>query len=337
MMTSRETYALPAHVQRFFAEWLIDWKEASPHTVASYRDTFRLLLGYASRQLGRQPTDLSVTDIDAELVAGFLSNIEHGRNNSIRTRNVRRSAIRGFFRFAALREPALLLHCQQVLAIPAKRQNKRTVDFLDREESAALLAAPDLSTAIGRRDRTLLLVALQTGLRVSELIGLDVGDVVLDLSCQAHVQCRGKGRKERATPLRSDTVTVLEEWLRERSGAPHEPLFVSNRKQRFSRDGIERIVRKYARLAATACPSLKNKRVSPHTLRHSAAMELLHSGVSFTVIALWLGHESAETTQIYLHADLQIKKQAMDRTRPTNVPGDVYRPGDRLLAFLDSL
>lgn len=336
-MTSRETHALPAHVQRFFAEWLIDRKEASPHTVASYRDTFRLLLGYASRQLGRQPTEMSVTDIDAELVAGFLSHVERSRNNSIRTRNVRRSAIRGFFRFVALHEPALLLQCQQVLAIPAKRQVIRTVEFLDREESAALIAAPDLSTAIGRRDRTLLLVALQTGLRVSELIGLDVGDVVLDPSCQAHVQCRGKGRKERATPLRSDTVKALDEWLRERSGAPREPLFVSNRKQRFSRDGIERIVRKYARLASAACPSLKDKRVSPHTLRHSAAMELLRSGVSCTVIALWLGHESAETTQIYLHADMQLKKQAMDRTRPSNVHEGVYRPGDRLLAFLNSL
>ena len=336
-MTACENHALSAHVQRFFAERLIAQKDASPHTVASYRDTFRLLLDYATRQLGRQPTDLSVTDIDAELVAGFLSFVEDTRKNGIRTRNVRRSAIRGFFRFVAIHEPALLLHCQRVLAIPAKREDKRTVDFLDRMESAALLATPDLSTWIGRRDRNLLLVALQTGLRVSELIGLNIGDVVLHHSSQAYVQCRGKGRKERATPLRSDSVEALTEWLRERAGTPEEPLFVSNRKRRFSRDGIERIVRKYARLAAETCPSLRNKRISPHTLRHSAAMDLLRSGVSCTVIALWLGHESTQTTQVYLHADMQIKRQAMDRTRPTDVPEGVYRPNDQLLAFLNAL
>ena len=184
-MTVRDIRAcLPAHVQRFFADWLIAQREASPHTVASYRDTFRLLLAYASRQLARQPTDLSVTDIDADLVAGFLAFVEDGRNNGVRTRNVRRAAIRGFFRFVAIREPALLLHCQRVLAIPAKRETKRTVDFLERAEAAALLAMPDLSTWIGRRDRNLLLVALQTGLRVSELIGLNVGDVVLGPLCQ---------------------------------------------------------------------------------------------------------------------------------------------------------
>ena len=206
-MTVRDIRAsLPAHVQRFFADWLIAQREASPHTVASYRDTFRLLLAYASRQLGRQPTDLSVTDIDADLVAGFLAFVEDSRNNGVRTRNVRRAAIRGFFRFVAIRDPALLLHCQRVLAIPAKRETKRTVDFVERAEAAALLAMPDLSTWIGRRDRNLLLVALQTGLRVSELIGLNVGDVVLGPSRQPHVRCRGKGRKERATPLSTCTV-----------------------------------------------------------------------------------------------------------------------------------
>lgn len=336
-MTARENHALPAHVQRFFAERLIAQKEASPHTVASYRDTFRLLLDYASRQLARQPTDLLVTDIDANLVAGFLSFVEDTRKNGVRTRNVRRSAIRSFFHFVASREPALLLHCQQILAIPAKRQDKRTVDFLDRAEAAALLATPDLSTSIGRRDRNLLLLALQTGLRVSELIGLNIGDVVLDPPRQAHVQCHGKGRKERGTPLRHDSVTALTDWLPERAGAPDAPLFVSNRKRRFSRDGIERIVRKYVRLAADICPSLRNKRVSPHTLRHTAAMELLRSGVSCTVIALWLGHESVETTQVYLHADMRIKKQAMDRTKPVNVPEGLYRPDDQLLAYLNAL
>ncbi len=336
-MRSSNPYALPGYVQRFFTERLLDQKNASPHTVASYRDSFRLLLDYASRQLGRQPADLLVTDISANLVAGFLSDLENHRNNAVSTRNVRRSAIRKFFQFVATQEPALLLHCGQVLAIPAKQQDRRTVDFLEPAESAALLAAPDRSTWIGRRDRTMLLLALQTGLRVSELISLNIQDIVFQSASQGYVQCQGKGRKHRATPLRTDSIQALKPWLRERGGQPHEPLFVSNRQGRFSRDGIERIVRKYSRIAAKDCPSLKDKKVSPHTLRHSAAMNLLRSGVGCTVIALWLGHESAETTQIYLHADMEIKKQAMDQTRPTNVPEGIYRPDDDLLAFLQAL
>lgn len=336
-MTIYDNHALPAHVQRFFSERLIAQMEASDHTVASYRDTFRLLLKYASGRLLREPTDLLVTDIDADLVTGFLSHVEHGRENGIRTRNLRRSAIRGFFRYIAICEPALLLHCRQVLAIPAKRERKRTIDFLDPQESAALIAAPDLSTWIGRRDRTLLLVALQTGLRVSELIGLNIGDILLAPQSKAHVHCRGKGRKERATPLRRDSIQALSGWLRERGGAPDQPLFVSNRQGRFSRDEIERIVRKYALIASETCPSLKGKRVTPHCMRHSAAMDLLRSKVDCTVIALWLGHESVETTQVYLHADMEIKKQAMDQTRPASVPKGIYRPGDELLAYLDSL
>ncbi len=331
------TYALPAYVQRFFADRLIAQQGASPHTVASYRDTFRLLLNYTCEQVGREPTDLLVTDIDADLVARFLCFIEDSRQNSPRTRNARRSTIRAFFRFVAVREPALLYHCQQVLTIPAKRHDKRMIDYLDRGECAALLAAPDLSTWIGRRDRTLLLVALQTGLRVSEPIGLNVGDVVLEPQSQAHVHCRGKGRKERATPLRADSVQALRGWLGETAAAPDRPLFVSTRRGRFSRDGIERIVRKYARMASGTCPTLKSKRVSPHTLRHSAAMELLRSGVGCTVIALWLGHETVETTQIYLHADMQIKKDAMDRTRPVDIPEGIYRPDDQLMTFLEAL
>ena len=336
-MTSPMTFPLPVHVKNFFLGRLIVQMEASEHTVRSYRDSFNLLLAYASRELGREPDELLVTDIDAELVAGFLSHIENERNSSIRTRNIRRAAIRSFFRHVATREPALLHQCQQVLAIPAKRQEKRPLEFLDREESAALLAMPDLSTWIGRRDRTLLLVALQTGLRVSELIGLNVGDVVLVPESRAHVHCLGKGRKERATPLREDSIKALTEWLRERGGGPDDPLFVTNRKGRFSRDGIERIVRKYARMAEEVQPSLKDKRISPHTLRHACAMDMLRRDVGCTVIALWLGHEDVETTRIYLHADMEIKKQAMDRTRPTDVPAGVYRPGDQLLAFLGSL
>ncbi len=329
--------SLPAYVQGFFADRLIAQMQASLHTVASYRDTFRLLLGYASQQLDRAPTELLVTDIDSDLVARFLNFIEENRHNSARTRNTRRSAIRAFFRFVATREPALLHHCQLVLAIPAKRHDQRTIDFLDRTEGAALLAAPDLSTWHGRRDRTLLLVTLQTGLRVSELIALNIDNVVLEPQANAHVHCRGKGRKERATPLRSDCVKALRDWLEERAATPDQPLFVSNRRGRFSRDGIERIVCKYARQAASTCPTLKNKRISPHTLRYSAAMDLLRSGVGCPVIALWLGHESVETTQVYLHADMQMKKEAMDLTRPADLPKGSYRPDDALMAFLEAL
>ncbi len=336
-MNPLEAHALPAHAQSFFSDRLIHQKAVSPHTVTSYRDTFRLLLDYTCQQTGRLPTDLFVTDLDADMVSGFLSHLENHRNNGVRTRNTRRAAIVSFFQYIAIREPALLLHCQQVLAIPAKRQTKRPIDFLDSTESDALLSAPDLSTWIGRRDRTILLVALQTGLRVSELICLNIGDVVLDPPSQAAVQCMGKGRKQRATPLRGDSRAALSQWLRENTGEPDRPLFVSNRQKRFSRDGIERIVHKYTRMAAQTCPALRDKRISPHTLRHTAAMELLRSGVSCTVIALWLGHESVETTQIYLHADMEIKKQAMDQTRPTEVPEGTYQPGDALLAYLDGL
>ncbi len=318
-------YDLSFYIQRFFMDYLINQKHASVNTVASYRETFRLLIQYAADCLSRQPMNMCVADIDAILVSNFLSYIEEYRGSSISTRNQRRLVIRSFFRFVAMQEPALLLHCQRVLAIPAKRHDKRIIDFLEPAESAALLAAPDITTWIGRRDRTLLLVALQTGLRVSELIGLNVGDITLKPREKAYLQCYGKGRKQRLTPLRSDSIVALTEWLQERgTKIPDEPLFISNRQGRLSRDGIERIVRKYCTIATETCPSLLDKRVSPHTLRHTAAMDLLRNGVGCTVIALWLGHESVETTQVYLHADMEIKKRAMDQTRPMEVSEGVY-------------
>ena len=329
--------ALPALVQMFFCEHLINRKRVSPHTVRSYRDTFRLLLEYTGETLGSKPVDMMVTDLDSDLIGDFLSHVESSRGNGASTRNLRLSAIRSFFHFVSIRHPEILHHCQQVLAIPAKRHDKRLIDFLEPAESAALLAMPDTTTWIGRRDRTLLLVALQTGLRVSELIALTIGDVTLVPKSEAHVRCMGKGRKERATPLRSDCVDALSQWIREGAAGPDDPLFISNRRGRFSCDAVERIVRKYTRMAAKTCPSLDEKRVSPHTLRHTAAMELLRSGVGCTVIALWLGHESVETTQMYLHADMEIKRQAMDRTRPMEVPEGVYQPDDEVLTFLHSL
>jgi site-specific recombinase XerD len=330
-----KTHPLPTYLQRFFTERLGMQLRASPNTIASYRDTFRLLLKFAADRLQRSPTELQMVDIDADLVGQFLTEIESKRGNSARSRNTRLSAIRSFFQYVAVNEPQLLHHCQRVLAMPAKRHEKRVMDYLSRSEIEAVIAAPDLSTWYGRRDRALLLLALQTGLRISELINLSCSDIMLGTG--AHVRCMGKGRKERATPIRKDSIKVLRDWLSERNGADSDPVFISNRGEHLSRDAVEQIVRRHARTAAAQCPSLKKKRVTPHVLRHSAAMQLLQNGVDRTVIALWLGHESVETTQMYIHADIQMKEKAMARTRPVKAPAGRYRPADKLLAFLESL
>ena len=322
-------------LQRFFTDHLATGLRASPHTIASYRDTFRLLLNYASDQLSHMPTDLTFEDLDANLVGRFLSFVETARGNGVRSRNTRLSAIRSFFKYVATHEPQLVHHCHRILSIPAKKYERTTLTYLNRPEMAALVAAPDSSTWCGRRDRTLLVLALQTGLRVSELINLSRGDIVFGTG--AHVRCMGKGRKERATPLRKDSVDALRSWLTERPGNDGDPLFTSIRGGRLSRDAVERIVQKYTALATKVCPSLKDKRVTPHVLRHAAAMTLLQSGVDCSVIALWLGHESIETTQIYLHADLQLKEKAMNQTKPVDVPAGRYQPPDEVMTFLEAL
>jgi len=325
----------PALLQRFFTERLCTQMEASPNTIVSYRDAFRLLLRFACERTGKAPTRLRIEDLDADLIGDFLLHVETSRQNGARSRNTRLSAIRSFFRFHAISEPAHLLQCQQILAMPGKRYVKRSVTFLDRNEIAALLAAPDRSIWSGRRDHAILLVALQTGLRASELIGLRCRDVVLGKG--AHLRCDGKGRKERCTPLRRDTVSLLERWLKQRRGSGDDPLFPSIRGDRLSRDALEHLVRKPSRTAAASCPSLAGKRVSPHTLRHSTAMELLQHGVDQTVIALWLGHESVETTQVYIHADLRMKEKALSRVAAPGIRPGRYRPDDKLLAFLEAL
>ena len=326
---------LPPLLQAFFVDRLREQRSASPHTIAAYRDTFRLLLRFAAQRLKKVPSDLTVEDLEAPFVCEFLEHLEKDRGNTARTRNSRLAAIHSFFRYVALKEPAQALLCQRVLAIPAKRHERRVVEYLTREESEALLAAPDTATWIGRRDRALLLVALQTGLRVSELTGLCCEDLVLGPG--AHVRCRGKGRKQRSTPLRKETVSVLAAWLRERSGRPDDPVFPGLRGRRLSRDAVERLVTKHSRTASKSCPALERKAVSPHVLRHTAAMDLLQSGVDRSVIALWLGHESMESTNAYLHADLKMKEQALGRTTPTGSKPTRYRPDDALLAFLEAL
>lgn len=326
---------LPALIQQFFTHRLTTQMEASPNTIAGYRDTFRLFLGFASTRLGRAPTKLTVEDLDSTLVGDFLAHIEEERGNSARSRNTRLAAIRSFFRFVAMNEPAYMLHCQQILAMPNKRHVKRTVAFLDRAEMEALSAAPDRSTWIGRRDHAILTLALQAGLRASELVNLRLRDVVAG-TC-AHVRCEGKGRKQRCTPLRRETLKILEEWLRERGGEAGDVLFPTRRGSNLSRDALERVVQRHTTSAAKSCPSLKGKRVSPHILRHSTAMELLHHNVDQAVIALWLGHESVETTQVYMHADLRLKEKALARMSVEASKPERFRPNDELLAFLESL
>ena len=330
-----KTHALAPYLQRFFTERLGTQLKASPNTIISYRDTFRLLLRYAAEKLKKAPTALQIADIDADLVGLFLADIEKTRGNAARSRNTRLAAIRSFFKYVAVNEPQLLHHCQRVLAMPSKRHEKRVIDYMTRDEIEAVIAAPDITTWYGRRDRAILMLTLQTGLRVTELITLSASDIALGAG--AHVRCMGKGRKERATPIRKDSIKVLRDWLVERAGAAEASLFVSNRGERLSRDAVERMVRAHVTTASKTCRSLRAKRVTPHVLRHSAAMQLLQNGVDRTVIALWLGHESVETTQMYIHADMQIKEKAMARTRPVDAKPGRYRPGDKLLAFLEAL
>lgn len=326
--------SFPSLLQRFFIDRLLRQRQASPHTIAGYRDTFRLLLQFATAQLGTAPSRLNTEDLSPAFIGRFLEHLEQERGNSSRTRNARLAALHSFFRYVAVTEPAHALLCQQVLAMPSKRHQRKPIAFLDASEITAILAAPDLSTWIGRRDRTLLAVAIQTGLRVSELIGLRREHVVMGSG--AHVRCDGKGRKQRCTPL-GDTAAVLHCWLHRDLPAQSERVFPSIRGRPLSRDAVEELVARSAQRAQQTCPSLKEKRVSPHVLRHSSAMRLRAHGVDQSTIALWLGHESVETTQMYLHADLRLKEQALSRVEPLGVKPSRYRPEDRLLRLLESL
>jgi site-specific recombinase XerD len=322
-------------LEAFFTDRLMTQRQASPHTVAAYRDTFTLLLGYAFGHTGKHPAQLDFSDLDAPLIGAFLQHLETDRGNSVSTRNARLAAIHSLFRYAALRAPEHAALIARVLAIPSKRHHRPLVCFLTRDEIEALLAAPDPAHWTGRRDHALLLVLTQTGLRVSELTGLRIQEV--HLGAGAHVYCRGKGRKDRVTPLTTQTVAVLRSWLAERDGHGADPLFPTRRGGPLSRDAVERLLTKHTTTAAKHCPSLQSKTVSPHVLRHSAAMALLHAGVDITVIALWLGHESPASTRVYLHADMAMKERALARTTPPDTAPGRYTAPDTLLAFLNEL
>jgi site-specific recombinase XerD len=322
-------------LERFFTQRLMQQRQVSSHTISSYRDTFRLFLKFAQERLHKPPSQLKFEEIDVPLIVAFLDDLEKQRGLSARSRNLRLTAIHSFFRYAAFEAPAYSAQIQRVLAIPSKRFTRTLVRFLSRPEVDALLAAPDQRTWFGRRDHTFLLVAVQTGLRLSEMTGLKRADVTLTTG--AHVRVIGKGRKERCTPLAKSTVSVLKAWLREPQRGHEDVLFPNARGGRLSPDGVHYLFVRHCAAASQVCPSLKHKRVTVHVLRHTMALDLLQEGVDRSVIALWLGHESVETTQIYLEATLAMKEQALAKTTPPKSKHGRYRPGDPLLGFLNSL
>lgn len=331
----KDSAGFPTLLEMFFTRRLIAQRRASPHTIASYRDTFRLLLQFAEKRLAKAPSKLTLEDLNAPFLGAFLDHLESTRANGARSRNLRLTSIRSFFRFAALEAPQHSGLIQRVLAIPNKRQQRPLVGFLTRPEIDALLAAPDRNTWLGRRDHTLLLTAVQTGLRLTEITSIRQQDI--SLATGAHVRCEGNGRKERCTPLTKTTVTVLTAWIREPGSDGTQILFPSVRGGCLSSDAVQHLVTKYAAVAQQTCPSLADKRISPHVLRHTTAMELMQAGVDRTLIALWLGHESVETTQIYLDANLTMQEEVLSKITPINTKAGRYRPDDDLLAFLKGL
>ena len=322
-------------LQVFFSDRLIKQQHASPRTIASYRDTLSLLLRYIQDQTGKAPAALDWNDLDEPAIAAFLQHLQTERGNGPRTTNLRLTAIRALFRYAAVRHPEHAAVIARVLSIPPKRFHRRTVEFLTNVESVAVINAPPQDRWEGRRDRAMLALTLQAGLRVSELTGLNCGD--LTFGPGASIQVEGKGRKHRAVPLTKPTQILLAAWTAERHGLPQEPLFPTRTGRRLSRDAVERRLAVHAQTAADRCPSLKAKHVHPHTLRHSCAMSLLHAGVDTTVISLWLGHADIRSTQPYIHADMTIKERALDRLTPTDVKPGRYKPADNVLAYLESL
>lgn len=327
--------ALAPTLQTFFTDRLIGQRQASPNTIAAYRDTFRLFLIFASEHTGSPPSGLDIGDLDAPLVGAFLDHLEKTRGNSVRTRNNRLAAIHSLFSWAALRHPEHAATIQRVLAIPVKRFERNLVTFLTEDEVDAVLAACDRTSWTGRRDYAMIVLFVQTGLRISEVTSLTLSDVIL--ATGAHVRCVGKGRKERCTPLVPATVRVLRTWLSERNGLPGEPLFPTSTGRRLSRDAIEHRISLCVAQAAGLCPSIRAKHVSAHTFRHTCAMRLLQAEVSATVIALWLGHEQVSTSDIYLHADMEQKERAIAKVQPPDTKPGRYRPPDELLAFLEGL
>ena len=322
-------------LQGYFTTNLVTQRHASPHTISSYRDTWRLLLTFAQQGTGTPPWELDLSQLDHSMITAFLHHLQVDRGNSPTTRNARLAAIHSTFRYASLHAPDNAATIQRVLAIQGCSTTRTDINWLTDTEADALLAACDRSTWIGRRDHAIILTDLRTGLRISELTHLTCDDVRLDTG--PHIHCIGKGRKERRTPLDKPTVTVLRDWLTERAGRPADPLFPTRRGLQMTRDAVQARLTKYQPIAAQSCPSLARKKLAPHVLRHTTAMTLKRAGVDISVIALWLGHEDINSTQIYIHADLDLKERALARTTPPDVRPGRYKASDQLLAYLESL
>jgi site-specific recombinase XerD len=322
-------------LQAFFTDRLAQQRQVSPRTIAAYRDALKLLLQFVHARTGKLPAQLEWDDLDASTVSAFLTHLETDRHNSARTRNVRLTAIRSLFSYASLRHPEHALLIQRVLAIPPKRFDKRIVTFLSSTEVDALLKAPDQRRWEGRRDRAMMLLLVQTGLRVSELVGLTCTDITLGSS--ANVRCEGKGRKQRAVPINPTVEVVLQTWLAERAGRPGDPLFPTRTGRPLSRDAVALRISTHTATATLNCPSIQGRKIHPHVLRHTCAMSLLQAGVDTSVIALWLGHSGIRSTDPYLQADIIMKEKALALTAPAAVKPGRYRPPDKVLAFLESL
>ena len=331
----KQRFEFPGLLQAFFTDRLMSEKQASAHTVASYRDTFRLLIEYGHERLKKEPGKIRIADLNTDFVLTFLNHLEKNRGVSARSRNQRLGAIRSFFRYVAFKAPEHSGLVQQILAIPCKRHDHKLVDFLTREETEAILQKPDRNTWIGRRDHALILVAAQTGMRVSELTGLCRRDLAVENA--AHVRCFGKGRRDRCIPLTKQTIAVLRSWSKELPTSLETPLFPNSRGGRMSSDCFQYLLGKYTLAARQTVPSLNGKRVSPHVLRHGTAIQLLLSGVDRSLIALWLGHQSVETTQIYLDANLAMKEAILKMMTPVEAHRRRFRPDDALLSFLKAL
>jgi site-specific recombinase XerD len=333
--TAFSTGRLAAVLQAFFLERLVAQRNASPQTVAAYRDSFRLFLQFVQQHIGKAPERLELTDLDAPTVLAFLDHLERKRRNTIRSRNARLAAIRSFAHFAALKDPTALPSLQGVLAIPMKRFDKPLLGFLSKREIQAILNAPPSDRWSGQRDRIMFATLYNTGARVSELTGLRVADVVLDGSACVHLH--GKGRKDRSVPLWPTTTTQVRRWLPRIDSRPDRPLFPSTRGGRLARPAVTARLRLAVQRAVGQCPSLANRQISPHCVRHSTAMHMLQAGVDITVIALWLGHENPATTHMYVEADLAMKERALQAVQPPHMKQTRYRPTDRLLTFLQGL
>ncbi|MCA9086395.1 MAG: tyrosine-type recombinase/integrase [Planctomycetaceae bacterium] len=325
----------PALLQRFFTDYLAEQRRASSHTIAAYRDTFRLLLGFAHQKLKTAPSTLRLDNLTSKFITEFLAHLERERNCSFRTRNARLAAVRSFFRYVSFQRPDRAESIRQIIATPFKRGEQPLICYLTVSEIDALLAAPDLSTWFGRRDHALLQFAVQTGLRVSELTGVRIQDVHLESG--PHVRCLGKGRKERSVPLTKESVATIKQWLRDVNTQTHAPLFPNRTGSRLSSDSVQHLLRKHVKTATMSVPTLRKKRVTPHVLRHTTAVQLLHAGVEQSVIALWLGHESYQTTQVYLDADLEFKEKVLAAVPGGKARLNRFQPTDRLLAFLSDL